>query len=127
MDCSPPGSIPLSMGFSRQEYLSGLPFPSPGNPPNPGIEPVSPALQADYLPSELWGHANPLNVVPAFMLLSTSRRRLGNHRFYRMVIYVLKEPQVRKGLWVHRGQRTSASMDKSEKMAKRGLRQDFQA
>ena len=35
----------LSMGFSRQEYWSGLPFPSPGNLPNPGIEPGSPALQ----------------------------------------------------------------------------------
>ena len=33
---------PLSMGFSRQEYWSGLPFPSPGDLPNPGIEPVSP-------------------------------------------------------------------------------------
>ena len=35
---------PLSMGFSRQEYWSGLPFPSPGDIPNPGIEPGSPAL-----------------------------------------------------------------------------------
>ena len=40
------------MGFSRQEYWSGLPFPSPGDLPNPGIEPRSPALQADALPSE---------------------------------------------------------------------------
>ena len=39
---------PLSMGFSRQ----GLPFPFPGDPPNPGIEPGSPTLQADALPSE---------------------------------------------------------------------------
>ena len=43
---------PPSMGFSRQEYWSGLPFPSPGNLPNPGIEPRSPALQADALTSE---------------------------------------------------------------------------
>jgi len=43
---------PLSMEFSRQEYWSGLPFPSPGDLPDPGIEPVSPALQADALPSE---------------------------------------------------------------------------
>ena len=42
----------LSMGFSRQEYWSGLPFPSPGDLPHPGIEPRSPALQADTLPSE---------------------------------------------------------------------------
>ena len=37
----------LSMGFSRQEYWSGLPFPSPGDLPNPEIEPRSPALEAD--------------------------------------------------------------------------------
>ena len=43
---------PRSMGFSRQEYLSGLPFPSPGDLPNPGIEPRSPASQTDVLPSE---------------------------------------------------------------------------
>ena len=43
---------PPSMGFSRQEYWSGLPFPSPGDLPDPGIEPRSPALQADSLPSE---------------------------------------------------------------------------
>ena len=42
-----------SMGFSRPEYWSGLPFPSPGDLPDLGIEPRSPALQADYLPSEL--------------------------------------------------------------------------
>ena len=41
---------PLSMGFSRQEYWSGLPFPSPRDLPNPGIEPASPAWQADCLP-----------------------------------------------------------------------------
>ena len=41
---------PLSMEFSRQDYWSGLPFPSPGDLPDPGIEPGSPALQADSLP-----------------------------------------------------------------------------
>ena len=41
-----------SMGFSRQEYWSGLPCPSPGDLPNPGIEPGSPTLQADALTSE---------------------------------------------------------------------------
>ena len=53
---------PLSMGFSRQEYGSGLPCPPPGAFPHPGMEPGSPALQADSLPSEppgkplfLWG------------------------------------------------------------------------
>ena len=46
---------PLSMGFSRQEFLSGLPFPSPEKLPNPGIKPGFPALQADSLPTELQG------------------------------------------------------------------------
>ena len=41
-----------SMGFPRQEYWSGLPFPSPGDLPDPGIEPGAPALEADTLPSE---------------------------------------------------------------------------
>ena len=41
-----------SMGFSGQEYWSGLPFPSPGDLPNPGIKPGSPALKADTLTSE---------------------------------------------------------------------------
>ena len=58
---------PLSMGFSRQEYWSGLPFPSPGDRPDPGIEPRSPGLQADSLPTELflirslskWGKKGP--------------------------------------------------------------------
>ena len=44
---------PLSMGFSRQKYWSGLPFPSPGDLPNLGIEPRSPELQEDSLPTEL--------------------------------------------------------------------------
>ena len=50
MGCSPPGSSVHE--FSRQEYWSGLPFLSPGDLPNPGSEPRSPALQADSLPSE---------------------------------------------------------------------------
>ena len=44
--------FPPSMGFSRQEYWSGLPFPSPGDLPDPGIKPRSPALQAEALTSE---------------------------------------------------------------------------
>ena len=43
---------PLSMGFSKQEYWSGVPLPSPGDLPDPGIKPESPTLQADALPSE---------------------------------------------------------------------------
>ena len=55
---------PLYMEFSRQEYWSGLPFPSPEDLPDPGIEPGSPALQEDVLPSELPGK-------PYVMLLHT--------------------------------------------------------
>ena len=63
------------MGFSRQEYWSGLPFSSPGDLPDPGIEPRSPALQADALPSE------PLNAttikIPIGFLLVCSGLFLG--------------------------------------------------
>ena len=55
---------PLSMGFSRQEYWSGLPRPSPGDLPNPGMEltsPEAPALQADSLLLSHWG--TPINSV----------------------------------------------------------------
>ena len=45
--------VSLSMRLSRQEYWSGLPCPSPGDLPDPGLEPRSPALQADSLPTEL--------------------------------------------------------------------------
>ena len=58
MDCSLPGSS-LSMGFSRQEYWSGLPCPSPGHLHNPGVKPRSSAPLADSLPSEPPG--NPKN------------------------------------------------------------------
>ena len=51
---------PLFMGLSRQEYWNGLPCPPPGNLPDPGIEPKSPALQVDSLPSEPPGKPNNL-------------------------------------------------------------------
>ena len=50
-----PCQAALSMGFSSQEYGSGLPFPLPEDLPDPGIEPRSPVLQADSLPFELQG------------------------------------------------------------------------
>ena len=53
MDCSSPGSS--VHGISRQEYWSGLPFPPPGDLPDPGIKPMSPALQADSLTAEPLG------------------------------------------------------------------------
>ena len=54
---------PMSMGFSRQEYWSGLPFPSPGHLPHPGIETGSPALQVDSLPSEPPGKPRDYRVI----------------------------------------------------------------
>ena len=59
---------PLSMGFPRQEYWSGLPFASPGDLPNPGIELGSSALQVDSLPAEPLGkfylHVNSTHISP---------------------------------------------------------------
>ena len=55
---------PLSVGFSRREYWSGLPFPSPGDLPDPGIEPRSPALQAVSLPTDLQGKPNNIILNP---------------------------------------------------------------
>ena len=54
---------PLSMGFSRQEHWSGLPFPSPGDLPDPGIEHGSPALQADSVLTELQGKPSKIFIV----------------------------------------------------------------
>ena len=56
--CTVAHQAPLSMGFSRQEYWSGLPFPSPGDLPHPGIKPRSPTLQADALSSRLQQYMN---------------------------------------------------------------------
>ena len=65
---------PLFMGFSRQEYWSGLPFPPPGDLPDPGIEPGSPALQADTLPSE--PPRKPSNLAEQFSILLGASRRM---------------------------------------------------
>ena len=62
---------PLSMGFSRQECWSGLPFPSPGDLPDPGIEPGSLTLQADTLPSELPGKPTVLSVLQILFLFTS--------------------------------------------------------
>ena len=77
--------VPPSLGFSRQEYWSGLPFPSPQDLPNPGIEPGSLTLQADTLPSEPPGKSldlkywfpklfNQVNFAPYQSILYTSAR-----------------------------------------------------
>ena len=55
---------PPSMGFSREEYWSGLPFPSPGGLPDPGIEPGSPTFQADALTAEPPGKQPGIKLMP---------------------------------------------------------------
>ena len=62
---------PPSMGFSRQEYWIGLPFPSPEDLPNPGIEPGSLALQADALPSELPGMSSSTRYITKQIIVVT--------------------------------------------------------
>ena len=62
-----PTKLPWSMGFFRQEYWSGLAFPSPADLPDPGIELVSPALQADSLPALMAAYT----VILAILLLSS--------------------------------------------------------
>ena len=73
---------PPSMEFSRQEYWSGLPFPSPGGLPDPGIEPRSPSLQANTLPSEPPGkYPHGLTALCAFPLthIGNPRHQISNH------------------------------------------------
>ena len=66
-DFVPPWTVahqaPLFMGFPRQEYWSGLPFPSPGDLPDPGVEPRCPALQMDSIPSEPPGKPQPFRIL----------------------------------------------------------------
>ena len=64
----------LSMKFSRQEYWSGLPFPSPGDLPNPGTKAGSLSLQADYLFSELQG--KPILKILANYMIDTVERKM---------------------------------------------------
>ena len=75
---------PHSMEFSRQEYWSGLPFPSPQDLPDPGIKPESPALQADALqsgpPGKLFGHRKTELNQPTLFIFS---RMLDGAAFYR--------------------------------------------
>ena len=59
--------VPLSMGFPRQEYWSGWPFPSPGDLPNPGIKPGSPALAGGFFITEPCGKSPPSNLMLVFV------------------------------------------------------------
>ena len=65
---------PLPMRFSRQEHWNGLPFPSPGDRPDPGVEPGSPALRADSLPSEPPGKATQAGLLPCRALHAPCRK-----------------------------------------------------
>ena len=60
---------PLSMGFSRQGYWSGLPFPPPGDLPHPGIEPVSPEAPALQVDSLLLNHQGSPQAFPSLLLM----------------------------------------------------------
>ena len=62
--------VPRSMGFSRQEYWNGLLFSSPGDLPNPGIEPQSPVLRADSLPSGPPGKPVKVQLIYNLVLIS---------------------------------------------------------
>ena len=70
---------PPSMGFSWQEYWSGMPCPPPGDPPDPGIELWFPALQADSLPTELQGKPAVLTRLCQNHLTSAKIRLLLSH------------------------------------------------
>ena len=89
-----PGTVacqaPLSMGFSRQDYWSGLPFSSPGDLPNPGIELRSPALQTDSLPSESlgksqWAVKKSLNTVPILVCYIRCTESLGKFSTFTVI------------------------------------------
>ena len=83
-----------SMGFSRQEYWSGLPFPSPGDLSDPGIEPRSPALEADTLTSEPPGkHTSKVML----KILQARLQRYLNHELpeFKMVLEKAKEPEIK--------------------------------
>ena len=90
MDCSLPGSSVHE--FSRQEYWSGLPFPSPGYLPEPGIEPGSPALQILYQLSQLYhsGLENPIDrgawwaIVHGVAKSWTQVKQLNMHALYKV-------------------------------------------
>ena len=87
--------VPLSMGFSRQEYWNGLPFPPLGDLPNPGIKPispVSPALQADSLPTAPSG--NPQEGHSQYSILSVNQILTSHPNFFFFIFkeYMLEIP-----------------------------------
>ena len=86
---------PLSMEFSRQEYWSGLPFPSPGDLPNPGIEPGSPTLQADSLQSDppLYSNNKNFNTFKSSQKAQSDLNKSFNRSF--------KHPPAMSGAWTY--------------------------
>ena len=80
MDCSP-RQAPLSTEFSRQEYWGGLPFPSPGDLPDPGIKTRSPALQADSLlsepPEKYYFKTHNCSILKTFLLILKLKQTFG--------------------------------------------------
>ena len=83
----------LFMEFSRQEYRSGLLFPSPGNLPNPGIEPRSPALQEDSLPSEPPGKPYPSLSLPRYFIYNLCNCRVLFKTRKLTIIHIIKQLQ----------------------------------
>ena len=87
---------PLSMGFSRQEYWSGLPWPPPGDLPNPGIESMSPELQVDSLPLEPPGKPKQrLEEHKEFIFISSLMASEG--KVLQVTLCCLEMPSVRQG------------------------------
>ena len=85
---------PLSMGFSRQEYWRGLPFPPPGDLPHPGTEPASPALAGGFLTTEPPGKPLLTPLLPPSKIQSTSeplQLRCLNHLTLKPIYFYLAE------------------------------------
>ena len=108
-DCATPWTVarqaPPSMGFSRQEYWSGLPFPSPGDLPNPGIKPGCFALQADSLLSEPYNLCGwqPFPHSTLILAHSLAQLRLGSQCG---TVWTLKTGSVTFWLWFTEQNRT---------------------
>ena len=101
-----PHQAPLPLGFSRQEYWSGLPFPSPGDLPDKGIKPMSPevpALQADFFTTEPWG--KPLKTYNHLINQVLSSPPWGDveTKAYRRVTNCPRSTRENKrvGIWIH--------------------------
>ena len=87
------GQNPLSMGFPRQEYWSGLPFPSPGELPNPGVKPASPTLAGRFFTTEPPGKPWSLSYAPNYF-----EKNQPGKEIWRLVL--LKDYSNRNWLWL---------------------------